>query len=615
MTAKSSRLPQLRTMEIALWQQLVTVAIVVIVFITFVKEWISPDLTAMAAFIMLPLIGVLAPSEALSIFSNGAPITVAAMFVMSAVLERTGIIDVLAGRFEKMAGGSAFRMTIVLLILVAFLSAFVNNTPVVVVFLPIVMAHCRKYNMKASRFLIPLSYAAIVGGTCTIIGTSTNLIASGIYADYLTDTGSDKNPFSMFEIAKLGIFFIAVTITYLVLGGWKLIPSRETLSTLFDGEAGHEFLTQAYVGGSSPLVGKLFPETPLAKQRNLRVIEIVREGRPVPVPLNELVFEAGDQIMMKTRASGVMELNETTGIDLLPESELGLGHLKTESAVLMEGIVGPGSEMVGHSLRELNFRQRFGVVILAVHRRGVNLQKRFEDVKLAFGDTLLIEGPEDRMNELFARKDFVNLTKPTEQPIRRSKAPIAIFALLMFMIGGALIPKFIPILALAGVVLTLVTKCIDPEEAYKAVEWKVIFMIYGMLGLGMGLQETGLAKIAGETAAAWFQGFGPYVVLAVVYLLAAVLTEMISNNAVAALLTPIAIGIGVELGVDPRAFVVAVMFASSASFVTPIGYQTNTYVYGAGGYKFTDFTRVGLPLAIALWIMASFLIPILWPFK
>jgi len=387
-----------------------------------------------------------------------------------------------------------------------------------------------------------------------------------------------------------------------------------TLSTLFDSEAGREFLTQLYVNRDSLLVGKRFPETPLAKRRELRVIEVSREGRPVPIPLDELVFEGGDLILIKAHASGVMELNETAGLDLVPEDEFGLEAIRTESAVLMEGIVGPASRLVGSSLKELNFRQRFGVLILAVHRRGVNLRERFEDVKLAFGDTLLLQGPVDRMNELFNEKDFVNLSKPKGRPVRREKAPVAVGALLLFMIGGALFPAYIPILALTAVVVTLIARCIDPDEAYDAVEWRVIFMIFGMLGLGLGLQETGLAEIVAETATRWLRGFGPFGVLAALYLLSAVLTEMISNNAVAALLTPIAIGIGQQMGVDPRPFIVAVMFASSASFVTPIGYQTNTYVYGAGGYRFTDFSRVGVPLAIGLWILASLLIPRLWPF-
>jgi len=595
-------------MEVHLWQQIFTVIIVIAVFVVLVKEWIPPDLAAMGAFLSLVLIGVLGPSEALGVFGSSAPITVAAMFVMSAVLERTGLIELLASRFETLAGANPIRVLVVLLLLVAFLSAFVNNTPVVVVFLPIVLAHCRKFDLTASRFLIPLSYAAIVGGTCTVIGTSTNLIASGIAAD------SGLEPFGMFEVSKLGIIFVAGTITYILLGGWRLIPDRVTLSTLFDSETSQEFLTQVYVSADSPLIGKPFPETPLAKQRNLRIIEVVRDGRPLPVPLNELILEERDQILMKTRASGVAELQETTGVDLHPEGELGLDHLSTESAVLMEGIVGPTSRLAGHSLKELNFRQRFGVVILAVHRRGTNLRDRFEQVKLAFGDTLLVEGPMDRMNELFSEKDFVNLSKPKERPVRRGKAPIAIGALLLFMIGGAIFPSYIPVLALTAALITLITRCIDPEEAYEAVEWRVIFMIFGMLGLGIGLQETGLVSLLAEFSTRWFKELEPYVVLSILYLLSAILTEMISNNAVAALLTPIAIGIAAELGVDPRPFIVAVMFASSASFVTPIGYQTNTYVYGAGGYKFTDFSRVGLPLAIALWLVASFLIPVLWPF-
>lgn len=599
-------------MDIALWQQIVTVLVVVAVFVVLVREWISPDLAAMGAFLSLVLVGVLSPSEALGIFGSSAPVTVAAMFIMSAVLERTGLIDTLAARFETLAGPNPVRTMVVLLLLVAFLSAFVNNTPVVVVFLPIVLAHCRKFDLKASRFLIPLSYAAIVGGTCTIIGTSTNLIASGIAAD------SGMTPFGMFEVGKLGLLFVAAAVLYILLGGWKLIPDRITLSTLFDGEASQEFLTQAHVTPGSPLIGRRFPETPLAKQRNLRVIEVIREGRPLPVPLNELVLEENDQLVLKTRAAGVVELNETSGVDFLPERDLGLGHIRTESAVLMEGIVGPGSRLAGHSLKDLNFRQRFGVVILAVHRRGVNLRDRFGDVKLAFGDTLLVEGPVDRMNELFEEKDFVNLSKPKGRAFRRGKAPFAIGALLLFMIGGALLPAYIPIFALSGALLTLVSRCIDPEEAYEAVEWKVIFMIFGMLGLGMGLEKAGVARILAESAASWFRDLGPYAVLAALYLLSAALTELISNNAVAALLTPIAIGIAAELGpdgVDPRPFVVAVMFASSASFVTPIGYQTNTYVYGAGGYRFADFSRIGLPLAVALWLLASYLIPILWPFE
>ncbi len=595
-------------MEVELWKQIVTGLVVVVVFVALVKEWFSPDLVAMGAFVLLVLLGVMESGKALAIFGSSAPVTVAAMFILSAALERTGLIEALAGVFEKVAGKSEIRVLLVLALMVAFLSAFVNNTPVVVVFLPLVLRHCRKFDLKASRLLIPLSYAAIVGGTCTMIGTSTNLIASGIAAD------EGMRPFGMFEVSGLGLVFVVVTLVYLLTVGRGLLPDRITLSTLFEPEEGREFLTQAYVGESSPLVDRCFIDTPLAKKRNIRVIEVVRRGNRVTVPLNEVVFLEGDQLLLKTRASGVMEISETDELDLLPKSELGLDYVNTQSAMLMEGIVGPESKLVGKSLSELNFRQKYGALILAVHRRGENLRERFQSVKLEFGDTLLMEGPVERMKQLFAEKDFINLSQPKEQPLRRRKAPIALGALVFFMLGGALNPGLVPVLALAAVIVTLVTRCIDPAEAYEAVEWKVIFMIFGMLGLGMALKETELARVIAQKAVDMFGVYGPQMMLIVMYLLSAVLTELISNNAVAALLTPIAIGVAMQLGVDPRPFVVAVMFASSASFVTPIGYQTNTFVYGAGGYKFTDFTRAGLPLAFLLWVVASWLIPKIWPF-
>jgi di/tricarboxylate transporter len=322
-----------------------------------------------------------------------------------------------------------------------------------------------------------------------------------------------------------------------------------------------------------------------------------------------------------------MGISKTEGIDVRGNAERGLEGIRTESALLMEGIIGPDSNMTGKSLKELNFRQRYGVLILAVHRRGKNLRERFEDVKLAFGDTLLVQGPAEKMNTLFQQRDFINLSEPKHTALRTSKAPIAIGALLLFMIMGALggnfgIPR-IPIvqLAMTAALLVLVTKCVQPHEAYRAVDWKVVFIIFGMLGLGMAIQASGLAQ---RIADGMTQNIGitnPYIMLAVMYLFAAVMTEIISNNAVAVLLTPLAIVVAKTLavanGTDISAipFVVAVMFGSSASFSTPIGYQTNTFVYGAGGYKFGDFFRAGFPLAVILWLIASVMIPILWPFQ
>jgi len=603
------------------WDQIFVGALVVVVFVAFVKEWVGPDLVAMSAFVICMLMGIVPIDAALThVFTNSAPIVIACMFILSASLERTGMIEALGQWFEKLAGREEKRILIVMMLVVAPLSAFINNTPVVVVFLPIVLGLARKYDLVASRLLIPLSYAAIVGGTCTIVGTSTNLIAAGIFEDHFRASDGTGPSFSMFEPAKLGLVFAVITFFYILLLGRKLLPDRVTLSTLFEAEAGKEFLTQAMVSKDSPMVGKTLTETKLAKMRELRVIEVTRQGARQDTPLNEVVLEAGDVLLIKSRVEGVMTVEDTEGIEI----GQGLDSLRTDSAILMEGIVGRGSNLAGKSLKELNFRQRFGVIILAVHRRGVNLRKRFEDVKLEFGDTILVEGPAERMSELFAEKDFVNLSKPKQRPLRRSKAPIAAGALIGFLIigslkdgsGNDLVPRVV--LALAAVLIVMLFRCIGRTEAYAAIEWKLIFMIFGMLGLGYALGETGAAATFANGAVGIFGPMGPYAVLAVVYLISALLTEMISNSAVAALMTPIAIQVAESFpggAISPIPLVVAVMFGASASFSTPIGYQTNTYVYGAGGYKFTDFARIGIPLALILWVVASFLIPLIWPFR
>ncbi len=597
-------------------EQLFLSVLIVVVFSAFVKEWVSAELVAMGALLACVLAGVLsmdngAADNALSVFSNPAPITVACMFILSAALERTGVIDMLGIWFEKLVGTSPLKMLASLILIVAVLSGFVNNTPVVVVFMPIILGICRKQGFKASKYLIPLSYAAIVGGTMTIIGTSTNLIASGIALD------KGMKPFTMFEIMPLGLVFVGVAFVYLMTIGRKLLPDRVTLAALIDSSESREFITHAFVKVGSPLIETAYVDTEIGKQKKVRVLEVLRAGRRVRDPLPEIRFEEGDEIVFKGKLSAVMGVSTSEGIDMRGNERLGLEGMRTESAVLMEGILGPDSSLAGKSLKELNFRQKFGVLILAVHRRGSNLQERFEDEKLEFGDTLLVQGPAEKMRRLFEEKDFINLSEPNLQETRNRKSPIAIGAIVLFMLIGALSAPLgmnIPVVqtALFCALLVMVTGCINPQEAYKAIEWKVVFMIFGMLGVGLAMTESGLAQLI----ASGVEGFkdNPHLVLCLVYLVAAVMTELISNNAVAALLTPIAISVAFGMGVDARPFVVAVMFGSSASFSTPIGYQTNTFVYGAGGYKFGDFFKAGFPLAMIMWLVASYLIPLIWPF-
>lgn len=589
------------------FNQIVVCILLVLVFVAFIKEWFSPDLVAMGAFVLLLAIGVLDEKSALAVFSNPAPIIVSCMFVLSAALERTGTIEALGEWFEKLAGKKELRVLLVLMLIVAVLSAFVNNTPVVVVFMPIVLALARKHDLIASRFLIPLSYAAIVGGTCTIIGTSTNLVASGI----AKESGLDE--FGMFEVSKLGIVFVIVTFIYMLLIGRKLLPDRVTLSTLFDSSAGKEFLTSVIISEESELIGKKISETSLSKIRDFRILEVSRSGKKINSPLKDIIFNSGDQLLVKSRVSGVVDVGGNSGIELGFEGGLGLQELQTESAVLIEGVIGPGSSLVGRSIKELNFREKYDVIILALHRRGVNLRDKFEDVRLAFGDTILVEGAPDKINALSQERDFINLSQSNCRPLRRSKVPYAVGALLLFMVLAAFKVAPLIVLALGAALLTLFSRCLEPSEAYEAIDWKVIFMIFGMLGLGTALQKVQVIQILADSLTGWALVLkNIYVLIALIYLVTAILTELISNNAVAALLTPVAISVAQAMDLDARPLVVAVMFAASASFSTPIGYQTNTYIYGAGGYKFTDFTRVGIPLTIILWAVSVILIPMMW---
>jgi len=622
------------------WQQISLGILVLLVFLSFIREWLAPEVVAISALVVCVLIGVLPiavsfpdpelsgealsqalrqfNADALKVFCHPAPITVACMFILSAALERTGVIEILGHWFEKTAAKSPFQMLVVMILIVAGLSGFMNNTPVVVIFMPIILGICRRKDWKASKYLIPLSYAAIVGGTITIIGTSTNLVASGIAADY-----DQALAFGMFDVTPLGLIFVLITFIYLVTVGQRLLPDRVTLAAIVNSEDSREFITRAYVSRDSPLIGQSYMDSWLRKVKKARVIDVVRDGRRVKQGLNEVIFEVGDEIIMKGKLESLIGLSEKgTGISQghpHQADELGLEDIRTESAVMMEGILGPDSSLAGKTLKELNLRQKYGVIIVAVHRRGRNLQERFEDVKLAFGDTLLVQGPARRMQQLFDLKDFINLSAPKETPYRTKKAPFAILSILAFMFIsllsglGVISPVPIVLTALVSAIFVLLTGCLNSNEVYQAIEWKVIFLIFGMLGLGQALQYSGITEMIATQVVKSIGQVDPRILIALFYLLAAVLTEMVSNNAVAALLTPLGIIVSIQLGVDARPFIAAVMFGSSASFATPIGYQTNTFVYGAGGYKFGDFFRAGFPLAVILWIVASVMIPVFWP--
>lgn len=601
-------------------------AVLVLVVLAFFREWSTPDVVALAALGLLLLLGALPLNDVvengnvlergvLSVFSNGAPITVACMFILSAGLERTGVIDVMGKFFSRIAGKSELRVLLVMMSMVALLSAFVNNTPIVVVFLPIVLAHARATGLRASKLLIPLSFASILGGTCTLTGTSTTLIVDGIAQEY------GQKAFTMFEVSPLGLIYALVGFVYILFIGRKLLPSRSSLSELIDPDLTREVLTQFQVEPGSPLVGKTLVESLLKTYPRARVLEVRRRGRSLDVPIDELVIFEKDKLLLILHGQAFKELRKDPGVTFEGQNDLSLTQVETRELKLLEGIIGPRSGMVGRTLKEIGFRRNYGINVLAIHRQGVNLHDALNHVKLAFGDTLFMEGEPDTFRRLQEQKDFISISETPDLVVDRTKVWIGVGITVMFIIGATSGLLGIPALAILAALAMILTRCVTANQAYEAIQWNIVFLIFGMLALGLAMDQSGAAQLLVDGVMALCGDFSPFVILAIVYLLSSILTELISNNAVAALLTPIVIGIAEkityagEVGVEARPFIVALIFGCSASFATPIGYQTNTYVYGAGGYKFTDFPRVGVPLNLVLWVVASILIPVFWPFR
>ncbi len=591
------------------WETLQIVIVLVLTVVVFggmVKELIAPDILAMCAVAFLLALGILKSKEVLGVFSNSAPITVGCLFVLSAALERTGVIDSLAQVIARVNWRSPMHALGVVMLIAMVMSAFVNNTPIVVILTPVVISLAHSVGQAPSKMLIPLSFATILGGTCTLIGTSTNILVDGVVQNL------HMPAFGLFEITPFGLVYAVIGITYLYLFGRHLLPDRTTLSDTLIDLSHRKFLTEVLVPHDSPLIGKTLAEAGISRKRGHHVVDVIREEASIDPEHGEPKLRAGDRLVLRTSVAEFVGLRN--GGDVKFEASAHeLEPIATRDVRMMEGIVGPRSSLVNQRVGDLNLRRLYDTYILAIHRQNENLHTKLDQVRLQFGDTLLLEGPGAGLKRLFDRQELINLTEVTALPFRRSKAWIAIVATVAVIALSAFEALPITSTALIAAALVVALGCLNAEEAYKAIHWPILMLIFGMLALGVAMEKTGAAEMVVHALVSSVGVLGPWVVLSLIYLITSILTEFISNNAAAILLTPIGIGIAQQMGVDPRPFAVAVMFAASASFATPIGYQTNTFVYGAGGYKFTDFTKVGLPLNIILWIVASFVIPIFWP--
>jgi len=586
-------------------QMVLVLAITVIVFFGFIRERHPPDVTALIGVALLLVFHALSAEQFLSVFSNAAPITIGAMFVLSKALENTGVIAGLGTVASRLAGESWLRAMLLLLLPVAFLSAFVNNTPLVVVLTPVVIALGKQQGIAASRYLIPLSFASILGGTCTLIGTSTNLLVDSIAQR------EGLPAFGIFDISGVGVVLAAAGILYMLLFGWWLLPERPDRAVQIPSRS-RRFLTEAVIPQGSPLIGRAVDETPLGRHR---IFRIYRDQRVLRRDPSTTVLKAGDRLIIESERDEVIRLRSSRTVSLVQGKDAALQTLAQRRTHVAEAIIGPEARILGMTVAELNLDRRFGVYVLGVYRHKKRLSHGFDQLQLSVGDVLLLEGTPENLSQLYNNRSFVNVAVPEARPLQREKAPLALAAILAVIVLAAF--DVMPIVALAVIAATFVvfTGCLSAKEAYEAIQWPLLILIFAMLAIGLALEQTGAMKWMVEALISVSDSLGPLGLLIVVYAVTSLATEFMSNNAAAILLTPIAIGVALGAGLDPKPFVVAVMLAGSASFATPIGYQTNTFVYQAGGYRFSDFVRFGLPMNVVALVVSVYLIPLFWPLQ
>jgi len=580
--------------------------------ILFVSEKLRVDVVAMIVLVALILTNLVTVEDAFSGFASPAVVTVWSVFIISGGLTRSGVADVIAHQVIRFAGPNQLRLIILIMLAVGFMSAFMNNIGAVAILLPAVMSVARKTDIPPSKLLIPLAWASLLGGNMTMIGTPPNILASSILESY-----ANIEPFSFFDFTPMGVVVLAAGIIYMVVVGRHLLPERTPGGTLADSYPVQQYLTEVVLTEDSSLVGQTIREADLENRYGLNVIHIhmcCQEGETVSA-MTDHRLDPGDELHIEASADAILSASQNLGLVPVADRtiqtwELDPGRSAFEFA---EVVLAPNSSLRGQTLQEIDFRARYGLAVLAIRHHGETVFVHLSDIRLEFGDSLLIQGSIDKINDLRRESDLLLLDMPPIETRRTKKAPLAIGILLAVLV--VVTTGWLPVSAamFTGALLMVLSGTLTMDEAYRSIEWKSVFLIACMLPLGLAMENTGTARLLADQIVGLLGGWGSLAVLMGIFVMTGLLTEVMSNAAATVLAVPIAIDAALELGADPHAFVMAIVIAASTSFLMPIGHQVNVLVFGPGGYRFTDYTKVGLWLNLVLMILTALVLPLIWP--
>lgn len=579
---------------------ILTLGIVVLALISFIGEWLPVDMTAIAVMVLLMSLNLVSPEEGISGFGNSATITVMAMFILSAGIARTGAMQLVSDLLLRWGGKHPTRQILTMGMIAGPITGFINNTAVVAVFLPVVEDWCRKQGISPSKLLMPLSFVTILGGMITTIGTSTNVLASGLSENLGYGT------FSLFQFTKLGLITFTIGLAYLAIIAPRLLPKRKVsenggVTQDYDLK---EYVSEIVITPGSTLVGQTLRKSQLQRKFDLDVLELIRNRSHFPQPLADKTFRAGDILIVRCGRECLLKVREQRDVEILPDVKFGQQSLEDELSSEEEGIaevlILASSNLIGSTLKDMRFRQRYNATVLAIRRGQELIRERLGGVPLRFGDVLLLQGPNQSLLGLQTSRDLLLIGQRDVETLRRDKVGIAIAISLGVVLAAAF--EILPILvsALLGVVLMVVTGCLKPGEVYGAVRWDIIFLLAGLIPMGIAMKNSGATQWLADNLVVIGGNLSGYWLLTVFYIATVLVTEVLSNNASVVLLLPVAVEVAKSLSLSPLAFMFVVTFAASNSFMTPIGYQTNTMVYGPGGYRFLDFARVGAPLSLIM---------------